>query len=76
MPYYVYVAADIWKVAVFHTEIQHCIFWLTTLKRGLEAKQGSTFTKGFGRLHAPQILKKVNHYVAMRSRCETIFHWN
>lgn len=33
-------------------------FWGTTLKRGLKANQGSTCTKGFRRLHAPQ----VNHY--------------
>lgn len=35
-------------------------FWLTTLKRGLKANQGSTCIKAFGRLYAPQV--KVNHY--------------
>lgn len=69
MPYHVYVAVDIGKVAVFHTGIQH-YFWLTALKRELKANQGSTCSKEFGRLRAPQV--KVNHYCWEKQKWDNI----
>lgn len=56
MPYYVDVAVDVWKVAVFHTAIQHYFLTYNSEKKS-QVNQRSTFTKEFGRLHAPQVLK-------------------
>lgn len=75
MPYYVYAAEDTWKVVVFHTEIQHYFLTYNSEER-TESQATKYFYKRIWKITCSSSTEKVNHYVAMRSRCETVFHWN